>query len=50
MVIILVCTDVSLKRAKWAFINYVSVPREGGHGKISTYSYFGEGDIKLILT
>ena len=25
------------------FINYVRVPREGGVGKISTYSYFGGG-------
>ena len=34
--------------AKGPFINYVTVPMEGV-GKISTYSYFGEG-VKPILT
>ena len=28
---------------KGSFINYVKVLREGGIGKISTYSYFGVG-------
>ena len=33
---------------KGPFIKYIRVPREGGIGKISTYSYFGEG-VKPIL-
>ena len=41
---------VSTARDKGSIINYVRVPREGvGVGKISTYSYFGEG-VKPILT
>ena len=36
---------------KGPFIYYVRTPRErGGVGKISTYSYFGGGRVKPILT
>ena len=34
---------ITVEPFKGLFINYVRVPRDGGVGKISTYSYFGEG-------
>ena len=34
---------------KEPFIKYVRVPREGGVGKITTYSYFGEGGSNPFL-
>ena len=36
------CEAMTGRTVKGTFINYVRVPREGV-GKISTYSYFGEG-------
>ena len=41
--------DSTMGCDKVSFINYLMVPREGEVGKISTYSYFGEG-VKSILT
>ena len=42
---------IPFQESKGPFINYVRVPREdGGIGKISTYSYFGGGEVKPILT